>query len=145
MQTKSQEHYKAFRAAVVGYMESVMAGAPTKYKPEYCEAIIELGVQGKSVTYMAGSLGVHKDTLYEWIKEHDQFSDAFTHAKALSQMWWEDRGQQGMEKGASEFQGSIWSRSMAARFPDDWREVKARDHTSSDGSMSPKEIIIKAG
>lgn len=120
-------------------------GAPTKYKPEYCEAIIKLGETGASLVEMAYELGVNKDTVTNWAKEEPDFFDAFTRAKQASQVWWERKGRSGMEKGASEFQGSIWSRSMAARFPDDWREVKARDHISSDGSMSPPKNIKLVG
>lgn len=119
------------------------AGAPSKYNPSCIETVIELGKQGKSVTYIATELDVHKDTIYEWAKVHDEFSDALTRAKQWAQRWWEDKGQDGLT--ADKFNGSVWSRSMAARFPDDWREVKARDHTSSDGSMSPPGQIEIVG
>jgi len=37
-----------------------------------------------------------------------------------SQLWWEDAGQNGMMDKSID--ASIYSRSMAARFPADWRE-----------------------
>ena len=43
-----------------------MAGRPSTYNPEFCERVIEYGKQGKSITWMAAELGVHKDSLYEW-------------------------------------------------------------------------------
>jgi deferrochelatase/peroxidase EfeB len=95
---------------------------PTEYKQEYCEAVIEAGKQGKSVAWMASEFDVNKDTIYEWAKVHPEFSDALTRARAHSQRWWEDAGQTGM--AAPGFGASVWSRSMAARFPEDWRENK---------------------
>jgi hypothetical protein len=56
---------------------------------------------------------------------------------AHSQLWWEDAGQNGMT--ADKFNASVWSRSMAARFPDDWREVKGTELSGKDGSP----IVIK--
>ena len=44
------------------------------------------------------------------------------------------QGYSDLEKPASEFQGNVWSRSMAARFPDDWREVKGTELTGKDGA-----------
>ena len=104
---------------------------PTDYLPEYCERVIELGKEGKSVVQMACELEVHKATLYEWAKVHDEFSDAFTHARQWSQYWWESKGQSGLETGG--FNASLWSRSMAARFPDDYTERQKRELTGKDG------------
>jgi hypothetical protein len=106
-------------------------GRPSKYKPEFCELVIEYGKAGKSAAWMAAELGVDKDSLYEWAKVHPEFSDAFTRARLESQRWWEDKGQSGME--APGFNASIWSRSMAARFPEDWREKAAVEMTGANG------------
>ena len=40
--------------------------------------------------------------------------------------WWEDVGTQGMQAGPGAFNAAIWSRSMAARFPETWREKRIR-------------------
>lgn len=102
-------------------------GRPSKYDPDFCDRIIELGETGASVVEMAYEIGVHKDTLYQWASEKDDFSAAFTRAKMASQVWWERKGQSNLdEKG---FNSSVWSRSMAARFPDDWRESKDINNT----------------
>lgn len=110
------------------------AGRPTDYDPAYCDDIIKLGESGASVAEMAYELGVVKQTLFNWADAHPEFMDAFTRAKLAAQVWWERKGRAGMEKPASEFQGNVWSRSMAARFPDDWREVKGTELTGKDGA-----------
>jgi hypothetical protein len=102
-------------------------GRPTAYLPEYCETVLELGREGMSVVEMAAEIGVHRETLEEnWPASFPEFSEAFTQAKQLSQAWWEKQGRVNllMPQGGGTFNGSVWSRSMAARFPKDWREQK---------------------
>lgn len=108
-----------------------MAGRPTDYLPEYCERVVDLGREGKSVVQMACEIGVHKDTLYEWAKVHADFSDAFTYARQCAQCWWENKGQSGLDQ--SGFNASLWSRSMAARFPADYTERKQTELTGANG------------
>ncbi|MEQ1718668.1 MAG: hypothetical protein ABL907_22225 [Hyphomicrobium sp.] len=101
------------------------AGRPTKYDPSFCDVVIEAGRAGKSLAWMAATLGVRRETIWDWDNNIPEFSNALAQAKLLSQLWWEDAGQNGMETQG--FSASIWSRSMAARFPEDWRvksEVK---------------------
>lgn len=98
---------------------------PTKYDPSYCEQVIELGKLGMSVVEMASEIGVHRNTLEtEWPKHHPEFLEALTHARECSQAWWESMGRVNliMAPQSGTFQASVWSRSMAARFPADWRE-----------------------
>jgi hypothetical protein len=104
---------------------------PSEYDPDFCERVVQYGALGKSVTWIATELGVTKQTVHNWKDAHPEFLDALTRAKELAQRWWEDKGQQGMEQHG--FNASVWSRSMAARFPDDWREIKGTELTGKDG------------
>lgn len=116
-------------------------GRPTEYKPEYCQRVIDMGREGYSVVEMAAELGVHRESLEEnWPAAHPEFSEAFTQSRQLSQAWWERQGRTNliMPQGAGTFQASVWSRSMAARFPKDWREKSETAHTGPDGK--PLEI-----
>ena len=104
---------------------------PSTYESEFCERVIEYGKQGKSITWMAAELDVTRETIYEWMRVHPEFSDAITRAKQYAQQWWEDAGQNGMTGPG--FNASVWSRSMAARFPEDWRENKGVELTGAGG------------
>lgn len=106
-------------------------GAPSKYRPEYCERVIEWGKAGKSRAWIAAELGVCKRTLVNWEREQPEFLSAMARAKTLEQQWWEDAGQSGMVLQG--FGQSVWSRSMAARFPDDWRERTDNNTTLNAG------------
>lgn len=107
-------------------------GRPSNYDPAYCETVIELGRQGASVVEMAAEIGVARATLEtNWPAAHEEFLEALTHARELSQAWWEKTGRVGMIENT--INASIWSRSMAARFPRDWREVRGTELTGKDG------------
>lgn len=107
-------------------------GRPSLYDPAYCERVVELGKQGMSVVEMACDIGVCRATLEaNWPAEHPEFLEAFTRAKEESQAWWERTGRVGMLK--KEIDAAIYSRSMAARFPNDWRETKRNEHSGVDG------------
>lgn len=102
-------------------------GRPTDYRPEYCERVIEMGRQGFSVVEMASGIGVSRTTLEtRWPEARPEFRAALEIARECSQSWWEAIGREHlvMPKDAGTFQASVWSRSMAARFPRDWRENK---------------------
>ena len=124
------------------------AGRPTLYKPEYCEKVIELGRQGCSVVEIAAEIGVARNTLEtDWTAQYPEFLEAFTQAKQCSQAWWERVGRIGMteEPGGVKINASIWSRSMAARFPHDWRENSKVENTHSapDGGPIKHSVSVE--
>lgn len=51
-------------------------GRPTKYRPEYCQMLIEHMSGGLSFETFAGVVEVNPDSLYEWMKVHKAFSEA---------------------------------------------------------------------
>lgn len=97
-------------------------GRPTKYRPEFCDMVVLWGRLGKSKTWMCAELMVTRQTLENWMADNPDFLDAMELALQLSQLWWEDKGQNSLTTVG--FQGSVYSRSMAARFPKDWTERK---------------------
>lgn len=103
-------------------------GQPTKYRPIYCEWIVQYfedaqtvvaivddpggkgGTQTKLETLrvptirgFAAKIGVGKSTLYGWAKEHEEFSDALARACALEYAIVEELGLAGrLAKGVAE-------------------------------------------
>lgn len=108
---------------------------PTKYEPAFCEAVIAMGEEGKSKVEIAHELRVGRTTIQRWEAEHEDFRVAMAYAKDAEQAWWERQGRTNLT--AQHFQSSMWSRSMAARFPDDWRESKDMNLT---GTLKVEEI-----
>lgn len=68
------------------------AGAPSKYKPEYCQLLIEHMAEGLSFESFAALADVDRSTLYEWEEVHKEFSDAKKRGEAKSLLKWEGLG-----------------------------------------------------
>jgi len=72
--------------------EPTPLGAPSKYKPEYCEKLIEHMSKGYSFDSFGAVVDVCEDTLYEWKKVHLNFSDSYKKGRTLSLYEWEKMG-----------------------------------------------------
>lgn len=106
---------------------------PTLYDPAYCEDVLRMGGEGYSVVEMAAEIGVARNTLETlWTAANPEFMEALGQARQKSQAWWERQGR--VNLATQGFQSSLYSRSMAARFPGDWREVKGTELTGKDGA-----------
>jgi len=118
-------------------------GRPTKYRPELCDVVIQLGRDGYSKAEMAEHLDVERHTLDYWAKENIDFSTALTRARDYSLAWWERIARLNIiTKKGETFNSASWSRSMSARFPDDYRE-KSITATAESGDQK-MEVIIKS-
>lgn len=106
-------------------------GRPTDYRDEYCETVIELGEQGKSHAQIARSLGVARQTLYDWSKVHPEFLGAITRAKDLALAWFEDKGQDGLTTPG--FNASLWAKQVSCRFRDDYTD---KQQTELSGTLA---------
>jgi transposase-like protein len=111
-------------------------GRPSLYDPAYCERVIELGRIGKSVEQIAANLNLSLRVLYAWRDKHEEFMHAMEYAKELEQAWWEEQAQAYMveNKESDRLNASLWSRSMAARFPKKYRESTKTEITGADGA-----------
>lgn len=108
-------------------------GRPTSFREEYCALVVEMGLRGKTKAQMAAAIGVDKQTLTNWRKDFPgTFGTAMLLAETCAQAWWEDLGQDGVT--TKEFNGAVYSRSMACRFRDDWTEKSAHEVTGADGA-----------
>ena len=116
--------------------EGYIFGRPTDYRPEYCQRVVGMGAQGMSRAEIAANLRCGKASIQRWEAAHEDFRAAMAYAKTLEQAWWEKEGRENLK--AQHFQASMWSRSMGARFPDDWRETARRENTGPDGG--PQEL-----
>ena len=118
-------------------------GRPSTYKPEYCETIQALGAKGYSLVEMAAELNVVKQTLFNWCSEHPEFLAAMGCARIKSQAWWEKLGREHVIEGKDDdkINASLYSRSMSARFPDDWRENSSVEVSGKDGGAIKTEDV----
>lgn len=111
-------------------------GRPTDYDESFCDKVVELGALGKSTEQIAKELGFALRTIYLWKDTYPQFMQALNTAKELEQAWWEDQAQAYMleHKDGPKLNATLWSRSMAARFPKKYRDNSKIELTGEGGA-----------
>ena len=121
---------------IIPVLEKRPVGRPTLYDPAYCETVRELGRIGKSVEQICYQLNVSLRTIYSWRDAHEEFLHALDDAKTYEQAWWEEQAAAYMveNKDSDRLNASLWSRSMAARFPKKYRESTKQEITGADGA-----------
>lgn len=109
------------------YRDGQTFGRPSEYRPEYCQAVIDFMGQGYSLTAFAGSIRMSRDTVYRWIREHTDFSDAVARARPARVAALEAkllRARKGAETSAAVF-------ALKNADPLEWRDVRSVDHQHS--------------
>lgn len=116
------------------YPQGQVTGRPSLYRPEYCQMLIAHMSEGLSFETFAATIKTHRDTLYEWEKTHQDFSDAKKAAIEACQLYWEKLGKDhiinksdsessfgmgGSSKSRS-LNAAIWVFNMKNRFK--WRD-----------------------
>lgn len=118
-----------------------VGGRPSRYKPEYCEQVIELGKRGFSPAMIASELDVDRKSLYDWADKHHEFATALTRAKSEEQAHWERMGMDNIKE--RQFQSSVWAKSMQARFRDDYTERRDIQQTTQVIDITPENSDVR--
>ena len=142
------------------------AGRPTDYKEEYAAQAEKLAMLGATDAEVADFFGVDVRTVHRWKIAQDEFCHSLKAGKERA----DDRVERSlyhraigyeqeevkifMPAGAEDpvyapFTAKIQPDTTAALFwlknrrPEQWRSMQAVEHTSPDGSMSPKPTKIE--
>lgn len=113
-------------------------GRPTKYKPEFCEMLIKHMSEGYSFASFGGVAGCSEETLHQWKKQYEDFSESYKKGQALSMQFWEKLGMAqaiGQTKGSS----ATWIFNMKNRFK--WTDRVEQTNDFKEGS----KLIIDLG
>lgn len=97
-------------------------GRPTKYRPEYCEQVIEHMADGASLTSFAAQIEVARSTINEWIDNHPEFREATSIGKAKAAAWWEKVNRGLATGGEGNATSTIFGLKNMA--PEDWHDRK---------------------
>lgn len=135
------------------YMDEKPNGRPSKYKPEFCEQLIQHMSEGLSFESFAAIAKVNLDTLYEWAKVHEEFSEAKKEAFANCQLYWESQGIAGLysttdydEDGkpikSKSLNSSVWIFNMKNRFK--WRDKQPDENDEIKISITLADRMAKA-
>lgn len=97
--------------------------------------LVEHMEKGFSFESFAGVLSVTKPTIYEWVKEHDEFSNAKGIGTEKSRIFWEDLGVRhilnesksthGIGSKSKSLNASVWVFNMKNRFG--WRDKQPEE------------------
>lgn len=114
------------------------SGKPSKYKPAYCNEVKEHLAQGYSLTTWGGTVGICRETCYNWAKEHVEFFNAIKIGRAKGQLVWEQR----LETQAASGEGNTTAIIFAMKnlYRDDWADKIVNEHT---GEVKVEKIIRK--
>ena len=112
---------KRKRAKKVGNAVKRPIGRPTLYDPAMCDRIIEMGRDGYTVVEMAVDLNITKSSLYKYVEDHEEFSDAFTRARELAESFHAKRFRENCGMPQAVFNANGYAKFMGICFKD-WRD-----------------------
>jgi hypothetical protein len=70
--------------------------------------------------------------------QYPDFLRAMERAEQKAEVWWAEQGKKALWTPG--FNSSVWSRSMAARFPRSWRENKNVELSGKDGAPIEMDV-----
>ena len=109
-------------------------GRPTSYRPEFCDRVVALMSEGRSLDGCASLLGVHPDSLYEWQKVHPEFSEAVRAGRAAATTFWENRLLYVAQGGSGNAQAIQWALRNRSRAASGWHNDAQRlEHSGPEG------------
>lgn len=119
-------------------------GRPTKFRPEMCEQVIELGKTGASKAEMALELDIAMSTFALWEQQIPEFSEAVKRASQLSRGWWEKKGRLATFD-SKDFSATSYIFQMKNRFREDWSDRTVNEVVGKDdGAIEIKDSSTDA-
>lgn len=127
----------------------VKMGAPTKYKPEYCDLLVEHMGKGYSFESFAGldEVNVDRDTLYSWRDAQPNFYDALRRGRSKQLLKDETTLNLGLDN-TLKVNHTLMSLKMfnchGWKTKSEVTEVKTKDMTDEELLKEAKALIAKA-
>jgi hypothetical protein len=111
-----------------------------KYKPEFCDMLVEHMKGGLSFESFAGLVGTCRNTLYTWENDYPEFKKAKEAGRAACLLYDERILREGVEGNIKGYNVAAHKWKMANIHK--WADRQEVDHTSTDGSAAPNRIEI---
>jgi len=137
-------------------------GRPTKYSDKYPKQAYKLCLLGATDQELADFFEVNVDTVQEWKKVHEEFSDSIKRGKKQAdsevahKLFKRATGYEHPEVDIKMYEGQIIKTDLIKHYAPDttaaifwlknrqskqWRDKQEIDHSSTDGTMTPKTTI----
>ena len=126
-------------------------GSPVKYKPEYCDMLIDFMSKGYSVEAFCGHINTTFETMYRWLKHPDygEFRQAKKIGEGKQREFWEQAGRLGLMGKIKGFNTSVWIFNMKNRYG--WNDKRVEEETKEFDSIvielpnSKQQQIVNMG
>jgi transposase len=117
-----------------------LRGRPTLYKPEFCDQLIEQMAEGLSFMAAMERIGVSRQTGYSWVKQHEEFLEAFELGKGKRLLFLERRLLSARSHGV--VTSTIFALKNAC--PEEWRDRHQLEHASrNDNPIQSSSALLK--
>lgn len=114
--------------------ENKAVGRPSKYKPEYCQMLIDYMAQGFSFKSFGSIPEVSEDTLHEWCKVYPDFSESKKIGKVKQANMLESIGIQAMQGKILNFNATAWVFYM--KNTQKWRTNDIQNEVANNQAIS---------
>lgn len=116
-------------------------GRPTKYKPEFCQLLMEHMKLGYSFECFGAEVLVTEKTLYNWVDKYPDFLQSKRLGEKLCQKWWEKLGR-GIVSGKIQGNAAVYIFNMKNRF--NWSDKREVALSGSVEINSITDLLIES-
>lgn len=123
--------------------DKLQVGRPTKYEPRFCAMVEKDMAEGFSLTAFAGSIGVNRQTIDNWMKEFPEFFEACMRAKAGRLRFWEKTAISVASKGTGgPGAATVITFGLKNMGDGEWSDTTKTEHTGKDGTPLETKVIV---
>ena len=115
----------------------------SKYMPWMCQKIVEIAADGGHVADMFCAIGVgSKETFYRWIQDYPEFSEAYSAAKLMSEVYYTTLLRKGAEGKIKNYNFNSVAMILNNKFPDEYKRTVSGSNTEVNiGSINSIESL----
>lgn len=106
-------------------------GARSTYRPDYCQAVINYRSEGRSLAAFAGSIGITRSTLDDWMLKYPDFKEACEIAELVALGEWEDIAKRQAEGKIKNGSSSTLVFMLKNRFNTDYKDKSVVEHSGN--------------
>ena len=116
---------------------------PSKYDPNYPELYIKICKKGGSICDFCVVAEIGRQTFYDWKAVHEEFKEAVTLGKEITEQWLTRAGIEGMRGDLKDFNATAWSMLMRNKCGMTADRKVAIDFTKCKTALEKQAVLDK--